>query len=59
MIKSDILQHLLCYEDKIQVLKQPFTSFISGFKIILDKIVENSHLQEFVAQTVFFLCIAL
>jgi hypothetical protein len=54
MIKSDILQHLICYEVKFQVLKHPFPTFISGFKIILDKIVENSHLQEFVAQTVFF-----
>jgi hypothetical protein len=59
MIKYDILQHFICYEVKFQVLKHPFPAFISGFKIILDKIVENSHLQEFVAQTVFFLCIAL
>jgi hypothetical protein len=59
MIKYDILQHLICYEVKVQVLKHPFPAFISGFKRILDKIVENNHLQEFVAQTVFFLCIAL
>jgi hypothetical protein len=59
MIKYDILKHLICYEVKVHVLKNPFLAFILVFKRILDKIVENSHLQEFVAQTMFFLCIAL